>query len=36
VSLDDARTAVATFTSSVGQRLLAPKRRRPKELEHAG
>ena len=33
---DDARTAVATFTSSVGQYLLDQKRRRPKEVEHAG
>ena len=33
---DDARIAVATFTSSVGQRLLDPKRRRPRELQHAG
>jgi len=33
---DDARTAVATFTSSVGQYLLHQKRRRPKEVEHAG
>jgi hypothetical protein len=33
---DDARTAVATFTSSVDRRLMDPKRRRPKQLEHAG
>jgi hypothetical protein len=33
---DDARTAVATFTSSVGQRLLDPKRHQERELEHAG
>jgi hypothetical protein len=32
---DDVRTAVAIFTSAVGQRLLDPKLRRPKNLEHA-